>query len=81
MTKDKAIQRIQHAKESSKICISPHISGLDLLRYIIYDEDSFPITVLVEPFSLDEGKTFKPTALGELRLDLTLSLPRGSIPH
>ena len=70
MTRDKVIQRLQHAKESRKVCISPNINGLDVLRFMINDEDSFPNAVMDDTFSLDEGKTFKPTSLRELRLDL-----------
>ena len=42
MTSDKVIQRLERAKESSNYRISPHRNGLDVLRYMVNDEDSFP---------------------------------------
>lgn len=46
MMRDKAVQRLQCAKESLEAsCILPHISGLDVVLYMIDDEDSFPSAV------------------------------------
>ena len=69
MQRDKVIQRLQHANESLKVCISPGINGLDVLHYMINDEASFPNTI---PHSdlFSAKQTLKPTALSELRLDL-----------
>ena len=72
MTRDKVIQRLQHAaKESSKVCISPHISGLEVVKYMINDEDSFPNAEMVDaPRYFISEQRFLSTALDELRLDL-----------
>ena len=71
MMRDKVVQRLQCAKESLEASrILPHISGLDVVLYMIDDEDSFPSAVRDGSDHLGTEQTFKPTALGKLRDDL-----------
>ena len=71
MMRDKVVQRLQCAKESLEASrILPRISGLDVLLYMIDDEDSFPSAVRDGSDHLGTEQTFKPTALGKLRHDL-----------
>lgn len=72
MTSDKVIQRLQRAKESSNYRISPHRNGLDVLRYMVNDEDSFPSHKELEdnPSQLRSEHRSITTALGKLRFDL-----------
>ena len=71
MMRDKVVQRLQCAKESLEASrILPRISGLDVLLYMIDDEDSFPSAVRDGSDHLGTEQTFKPTALGKLRHNL-----------
>lgn len=71
MMRDKVVQRLQCAKESLEASrILPHINGLDVVLYMIDDEDSFPSAVRDGSDHLGTEQTFKPTALGKLRDDL-----------
>ena len=71
MIRDKVIQRLQHANESLKVLISPHVNGLHVLRYMVNDEDRFPNAIEDERSGFPGvEKTFKPTVLGKLRHDL-----------
>lgn len=80
MISGKVIQRLQHANRLLKDRISRRMSVLDVLIYMIKDEDTFPNfqepRELGQP-SLDSFPNFyelkessRPTALGQLRIDL-----------
>lgn len=72
MTSDKVIQRLQRAKESSNYRISPDRNGLDVLRYMVNDEDSFPSQEELEdgPSQRRSEHHSITTAVGNLRFDL-----------